>query len=68
MSKNYDGIIGLPHPISKTSPPMAATDWAAQFSSFAALTGHDAAVKKIARLAEKRVELDESAKNHLSDR
>ena len=68
MSKKYDDIIGLPRPISKTRTPMALTDMAAQFSPFAALTGHDAAVKETARLTEKRMELDESEKNYLSDR
>lgn len=68
MSKKYDDIINLPRPISKTRTPMALIDRAAQFSPFAALTGHDAAVKETARLTEKRVELDESVKSYLSDR
>ena len=68
MSKKYNDIIGLPRPISKTRTPMALTDRAAQFSPFAALTGHETAVKETARLTEKRVELDESEKNYLSDR
>lgn len=33
-----------------------------QFAPFAALTGHGAAIKEIARLTEERIELDESCK------
>ncbi|MGM9694404.1 MAG: hypothetical protein ACI3YC_05295 [Alloprevotella sp.] len=43
---NYDDIIDLPHPVSKTHPQMPEADRAAQFAPFAALTGHDDAVKK----------------------
>lgn len=68
MSKKYDDIINLPRPISKTRTPMALIDRASQFSPFAALTGHETAVKETARLTEKRVELDKSEKNYLSDR
>ena len=45
---NYDDIIDLPHPVSKTHPRMSEEDRAAQFAPFAALTGHDDAVKKTA--------------------
>jgi hypothetical protein len=47
---------------------MSAIDRAAQFSPFAALTGYDAAVKETARLTDKKIELDESMKDALSDR
>jgi hypothetical protein len=47
---------------------MPAIDRAAQFSPFAALTGHDAAIKETARLTDERVELDESMKAALNDR
>lgn len=68
MSGNYDDIINLPHHISAERPRIAAIDRAAQFSPFAALTGHDAAIIETARLTDQRVELDEYAKNDLSDR
>ena len=42
-------------------------DRAAQFSPFAALTGHDAAVKETARLTEQWVELDEDFKERLNE-
>ncbi|MBW4845075.1 MULTISPECIES: hypothetical protein [unclassified Lacrimispora] len=67
MTKTYDDIIHLPHHVSATHPHMAAIDRAAQFSPFAALTGYDAAIKETARLTDKRVELDESMKDALSN-
>lgn len=68
MTKEYDDIIHLPHHVSTKHPHMATIDRAAQFSPFAALTGHDAAIKETARLTDKRVELDEYMKNILSDK
>lgn len=68
MMREYDDIIQLPHYISKTRPHMAAIDRAAQFSPFAALTGHDAAIKETARQTDKRVELDEYVKDALRNR
>ncbi len=64
----YDDIIHLPHPVSTKHPQMSATDRAAQFSPFAALTGYDAAIRETARLTEERVELDEEAKLRLDDK
>ena len=68
MKKSYDDIINLPHHVSTTRPHMPAIDRAAQFAPFAALTGHDAAIKETARLTDERVELDECIKADLSDR
>lgn len=56
---NYEDIIYLPHPVSKRHPQMPIADRAAQFSPFAALTGHDAAIKEMARLNEEQIESDE---------
>lgn len=64
----YDDIIHLPHPVSARHPQMPLYDRAAQFSPFAALTGHEAAIKETARLTEERMELDESAKEMLDER
>lgn len=64
----YDDIIDLPHHVSKTHPHMAIIDRAAQFSPFAALTGHDAAIKETARRTDGRIELDEYEKEILSER
>lgn len=55
----YDDIIHLPHHRSKKHAPMPLSDRAAQFSPFAALTGHDAAIKETARLTDRKIELDE---------
>ena len=57
----YDDIIDLPRHVSQTHAQMPLLSRAAQFSSFAALTGFDAAVSEIARLTEARVELDRDA-------
>lgn len=54
----YDDIINLPHHVSKNHPQMPPIDRAAQFSPFAALTGHDEAIKETARLNEERMEQD----------
>ncbi len=64
----YDDIINLPHPVSKRHPQMPLLDRAAQFSPFAALTGHDAAVRETARLTQERQELDEDSKAVIDER
>lgn len=45
----YDDIINLPHPTSTKYPRMSMYDRAAQFSPFAALTGHDEAIEETAK-------------------
>jgi len=60
MTGPYDDIINLPHHVSATRPKMSAINRAAQFSPFAALTGHGAAIKETARLTSERIELGES--------
>lgn len=59
MSGQYDDIIRLLHPDSSKHPRMSIYDRAAQFSPFAALTGHSAAIAETGRLTDRRVELDE---------
>ena len=59
MSGQYDDIIRLPHPDSSNHPQMSLYDRAAQFSPFAALTGHSAATAETGRLTDQRMELDE---------
>lgn len=64
---NFDDIISMKYPnqeIEKEFPNRVLR--AAQFEPFAALTGHDEAVKETARLTDKRLSLDESAKEELS--
>ena len=48
----YDDIIHMPHHVSKKHPPMSLHDRAAQFSPFAALTGHSAAIDETRKQAE----------------
>ena len=60
MSGKYDDIIDLLHPTSQNHPRMSLHDRAAQFSPFAALTGHHAAITETGRLTDRRIELDES--------
>lgn len=55
----YDDILHLPHPVSKTRPQMPMEKRAAQFSSFAALTGYEDGISEAARLTDRRIALDE---------
>ena len=63
----YDDIINLPHPVSTRHPQMSLTDRAAQFSPFAALTGHEAAIRETERLTDEWVELNEDRKELLDE-
>ena len=62
MTGPYDDIISLPHPTSAKHPRMPLSDRAAQFSLFAALSGHGAAIAETARLTDRRIELDEDTR------
>lgn len=62
----YDDMLHLPHHVSPRRPQMPLSDRAAQFSPFAALTGHEAAIKETARLTDERIELDENRKSILN--
>lgn len=64
----YDDIIDLPRHRSLTHSHMPLADRAAQFSPFAALTGHGDAVKETARLTEDKIELTEEEKAYLNAR
>lgn len=66
MTGKYDDIINLSRHVSKKRPNMPIKDRAAQFSPFAALTGHDEAVKETARVTEKRIDLDQYMKEELN--
>ena len=68
FTDKYDDIIHMPHHVSKRRQPMSLYERAAQFSPFAALTGHGEAVKETARLTGERVELDEYEKEILRGR
>ena len=64
----YDDIINLPHPVSKSHPPMPLSDRAAQFSPFAALTGYEAAMEETARLTDEKQLLSEDAIEKLNEK
>lgn len=59
ISHKYDDIINLPHHVSQKHPQMSLRDRAAQFSPFAALTGHKAAINETARLTDEKQILSE---------
>ena len=65
MSQSYEDIINLPHPTSARHPRMPRMSRAAQFSPFAALTGHEAAIMETARLTDQKAELTEDRKSEL---
>lgn len=62
----YDDIMDLPHHVSKKHPQMPLLDRAAQFSPFAALTGHRAMIAETERLTEDRTELDEDKREEIA--
>ena len=68
MKNPYEDILRLPHPVSSTRPQIPIADRAAQFSPFAALTGHGAAIRETARLTDRRRELSEDEQTALGDK
>ena len=56
---SYDDIINLPNPTSTKHPRMPLSDRAAQFSPFAALTEHEAAIKETARRTDEKLMLSD---------
>ena len=56
VQRKYGDILGLPHHVSETHPPMPRADRAAQFAPFAALTGYKEAIEETERIAEEKVE------------
>lgn len=63
----YEDIIRLPHPVSRNHPPMSLANRAAQFSPFAALTGHGDAIRETERLTDPFAELEEDRKAQLDE-
>ena len=64
----YDDIINLPHPTSRNHPRMPIADRAAQFAPFAALTGHEAAIKETARLTDEKIILSDEVIDGLNEK
>lgn len=65
---NYEDMIDLPHPTSRNHPRMSLHDRAAQFAPFAALTGHDAAIRETARITDEEQELSEEARANVNEK
>ena len=66
--KKYADIIELPHHQSNTRPKMSNYDRAAQFSPFAALTGHADSIKETARLTDEYTEPSEEMKAIMNEK
>ena len=64
--RSYEDIINLPYP--RKPQRMSNYDRAAQFAPFAALTGHGEAIAEVARLTDRRIELDEGGKALLDEK
>ncbi len=64
----YDDIINLPHHQSAVRPHMPLRDRAAQFSPFAALTGHEAAIAETARLTDEKIQMSEDRLEELNEK
>lgn len=62
----YDDIIGMPYP--RRPRRMSNYDRAAQFSPFAALTGHEEAIAETARLTDSAIELGEDGISMLNEK
>ena len=61
-TNTYADIINLPHHVSSRHPQMSMEKRAAQFSPFAAMVGHEAAIQETARLTDEQLELSEDEK------
>ena len=64
----YDDMLHLPPHKSKTRPPMSRQNRAAQFSPFAALTGHDEVIDETARLTDKYSNLSEESERVINEK
>lgn len=64
----YEDIIDLPPHISKKHPQPTMMERAARFSPFAAVTGYEDMVQEEARYTIEKADLDESAKERISEK
>lgn len=62
----YDDIIFLPHHQSAKRPHMSNYQRAAQFATFAGLTGYDTAIGETTRLTDQKLELSDEQADHLN--
>ena len=61
----YDDILNRKPPISGKHPRMDIADRAKQFAPFAALTGHEAAIRAREKIVVEKIELSEDAAEEL---
>jgi hypothetical protein len=66
MNTEYDDIIHLPHYEPKRHPRMPLAARAAQFAPFAAVAGHDAAIKEEGRTTDSWTELGDFGNSELN--
>ncbi len=64
--RQYQDMLDVPHHVSPSRPRLPIPARAAQFAPFAALTGHEAAIKERARLTRQRPQLDEEEKGRIN--
>lgn len=65
---NYNDIINMPHHVSLTHNHMSMHDRAAQFAPFAALTGHNDAIRETARVTEFEKIIDDDMRSVLDEK
>lgn len=65
-AQKYGDIMYIPRPVSKRHKQMPIQNRAAQFASFAALTGYEDSVKEAGRLTSCRAELDPDRQDMLN--
>jgi len=66
MNTEYDDIIRLPHYEPKRHPRMPLAARAAQFAPFAAVAGHDAAIREEGRTTDSWTELGDFGNSELN--
>lgn len=67
MDRDYSDMLDLPHHVSTKHPQMSIHDRAAQFSPFAALVGHDAAMRETARYTQDAPDLAQDELSSLDE-
>ena len=66
MNEKYKDILYAQHHISSVHPQMSRLDRAAQFASFAALTGHSDAIEEKARIVSEKLTITQEEMNELN--
>ena len=65
---DYDDIVNLPHYEPKRHPRMSMMARAAQFAPFAAVAGHDAAIREEGRVTDEWTDIGESESKELDNK